>query len=80
MPGSVREMCKMLAVVEEPAEAESAGTKTPPSRNCLMFERRRSDEAEGDRRMIGSGLRPGFFRLETRAVLFAVGAVAGVGR
>jgi hypothetical protein len=36
---------------------ESGGTKTPSWRNERIFDRRRRDDAEGDRRMIGSGRR-----------------------
>ena len=34
---------------------ESVGTYVPPSRNALMFDIRSSDDADGDRRMMGSG-------------------------
>jgi hypothetical protein len=56
-----------------PAAAESAGTKTPFSRNCFIFDMRSNDEADGERRMIGSRRLPvcpvpeGFLRFETRA-------------
>jgi hypothetical protein len=51
------------------AEVASAGVKTPSSRNCLTLPIRRSEDADGDKRIMGSrrlvGLR---WRLETRAV------------
>lgn len=58
---------------------ESAGAKVPDSRNCLMFDMRRRDEADGERRMMGSRRRAeGFLRLETRDefVVIEVGAAA----
>lgn len=45
----------MDALDVEPALALSAGTNWPPSRNDLMLDMRRREEAEGDRRMMGSG-------------------------
>jgi hypothetical protein len=45
----------------------SAGVKTPSSRNCLTLPMRRSEEAEGDSRMMGSRrLAPGLRWLATR--------------
>jgi len=59
----VRCVCRMDAVL-----LESAGVKTPCSRNCLMLDMRRREEADGERRIIGSSRRvEGFLRLETRA-------------
>ena len=66
----------MLALELEPARAESAGMYVPESRNDLMFDIRRREEAEGERSMIGSGRRPAFLSLEARVVVGA-GAVAG---
>ena len=52
----------MLAVVpEEPARALSGGMYVPLSRNDLMFDMRKSEEAEGESKIIGSGRRLGFF-------------------
>ena len=48
-------------------EAASASVKRPPSRKDLMLLIRRSDEADGDNRMIGSMRRPVLGRLEFRA-------------
>lgn len=48
-------MCSIDALDVEPALALSAGMKWPPSRNDLMLDMRRREEAEGDRRMMGSG-------------------------
>lgn len=65
MEGMTRDMRTMFV----DAEVASAGMKTPSSRNVLMLPMRRSEEAEGESRMMGSrrlvGLR---WRLETRAV------------
>lgn len=58
---------------------ESAGENVPRSRNCLMFDMRRRDEAEGERRIMGSRRREeGFLRLETRDgfVVIGVGTAA----
>ena len=48
----------------------------PESRKDLMLDMRRSEEAEGERRMMGSGLRPGFLSREARVVVLAMGAAA----
>ena len=59
-------MCRIVAVApEEPASALSGGMYVPPSRKDLMFDMRKSDEAEGERRIIGSGRRAFFFGSET---------------
>lgn len=63
----VRLMCNMLAPALELAATESDGTNSPPSRKDLIFDMRSSDEAEGDRSMMGSGRR-GFW-CEARAGL-----------
>lgn len=47
----------MLAPVLELADSEFGGTYWPFSRNDLMFVMRRREEADGERRMIGSGRR-----------------------
>lgn len=49
----LRDMCRMVEL-EEP----SAGVKTPLSRKDLILLRRRREDAEGERRMMGSGRRP----------------------
>lgn len=54
--------------LEVDAADESVGTYVPPSRNALIFDIRSSDDADGDRRMMGSG------RLEA-----ALGLCANVG-
>jgi hypothetical protein len=41
----------------------SVGTNLPSSRNDRAFDRRSKEDAEGDRRMIGSGRRVGAFWL-----------------
>lgn len=56
-------MCNMLAPVLELADSEFGGTYWPPSRKDLIFVMRKREEAEGERRMIGSGRR-GFFCIE----------------
>jgi hypothetical protein len=74
MEGRSREVLSRLAVVW----AMSGGVKSPFSRKGFMFDMRRREEAEGERRMMGSSLRPGALgleRLETRAEL-----LEGVGR
>lgn len=48
-------------------DAESGGVYIPLSRNDLMLLMRSSEDADGERRMMGSGLRPGFARFWTRA-------------
>jgi hypothetical protein len=53
------------------------GRKTPVSRNDLIFDIRSKEDAEGERRIIGSRRRVGFFwREETRGACEG----AGVGR
>lgn len=54
---SWRVMMWMLEVVCDANVGWSGGTKTPSWRNVLMLERRMGDEADGERRMIGSGRR-----------------------
>ena len=67
----------MLAVAEEPARFESGGMYVPDSRKDLMLLIRSREEAEGERRMMGSGRRPGFLSLAARdAVLVVAGAAA----
>ena len=49
----------------------------PDSRKDLMLLMRKREEAEGERRIMGSGRRPGFLSLEARdAVVVVVGAMA----
>jgi len=73
----MRWVCRIEAV-----ELESAGTKIPDSRNCLMFDIRRREEAEGESRIMGSRRRPavGFLRLETRALFVVMEDVVGAER
>lgn len=78
MEGRRREMWRMLAELVEPARLESGGMYVPASRNDLMLPMRSREEAEGDRRMMGSGRRPGFLGSETRAGLEAIFAAAVV--
>ena len=68
----------MLAA--EPAVLLSAGVKMPLSRNDLILLIRNNDDADGERRIMGSIRRLGFLRLETSAideVKAADGAVVG---
>ena len=58
-------MCRIEAVLEEPASAESGGTYTPDSRKDLMLLMRRREDAEGESRIIGSGRLPRFLGRET---------------
>jgi len=57
--GKIRERFKSEADELEDMLEESAGTKTPVSRKDLMFDMRRIEEADGDRRIMGSGLLAG---------------------
>jgi len=68
--GIKRDTCSREAPVEG-ASSESAGTKMPSSRKRFTLLMRKSAEAEGERRIIGSGRREeeeGFFWLATRVV------------
>ncbi len=68
----------MLAVADEPARLESGGMYVPDSRKDLMLLMRKREDAEGERRIIGSGRRPGFLSREAREVVVDVeGAVLG---
>lgn len=58
-----RWVCKRFEDVLEDALVDSGGTYMPFSRNALMLDNRRSDEAEGDIKMIGSGRRTGVLGL-----------------
>lgn len=51
---SGRVMCRRLAVVWEERVWWSGGTKTPSWRKERTLDMRRRDEAEGERRMMGS--------------------------
>lgn len=51
---------------------ESGGVYIPLSKNDLIFVMRRRDEAEGDRRMIGSGRRLGFEFIASAGLLVAL--------
>lgn len=59
----------MFAELEEPARVLSGGMYVPESRKDFMLLMRRRDEAEGERRMMGSGRRPDFLDRFTRAGL-----------
>jgi hypothetical protein len=74
--GRRREMCRIEAEELDVEVEESAGMYVPLSRNDLIFDIRSSEEAEGERRTIGSGLRTGAFGLWARVVLFAAFAAA----
>jgi hypothetical protein len=52
--GSVRVMWRRLAGVEFASVGCEGGTKRPASRKDLMLDIRRREDAEGERRMIGS--------------------------
>ena len=49
----------------------------PFSRNDLIFDMRKSEEAEGDNKMMGSGRRTGAFGFRASDGLFAIFAAAG---
>jgi hypothetical protein len=69
----IRETCSIDVL-----ELWSGGVYRPDSRNDLALDMRSSDEADGDKRMIGSGRRAGFW-FSTRAGLFVMLAAAGLG-
>lgn len=52
--GNVLVMCSKLAGVELANVGCEGGTKSPASRKDLMFDMRSSEDAEGERRIIGS--------------------------
>ncbi len=54
-----RWVCKRFEDVLEEALVDSAGTYIPFSRKALIFDKRRSEEAEGEIKIIGSGRRTG---------------------
>ena len=64
MLGKIRVMWSRFA-----DEALSAGEYVPESRKVLILLSRNRDEADGDRSMIGSGLRPAFLGRLTSAGL-----------
>ena len=65
-------MWRMEAEELDVEDEESAGTYWPFSRKDLMFDMRRSEDAEGESRMMGSGrLLGAAFGLCGRVVLFA---------
>ena len=69
--GKMRSICKIEAEELEPELDESAGMYTPPSRKDLMLDMRIREDAEGERRIIGSGLRAGALGLWAKVGLFA---------
>jgi hypothetical protein len=69
--GKIRSICRIEAEELDPELDESAGIYVPLSRKDLMFDIRRREDAEGDRRIIGSGLRTGALGLWANVVLFA---------
>lgn len=74
--GRRREMCNIEADELDVDVDESAGMYEPLSRNDLIFDMRKREDAEGDRRMMGSGLRTGALGLWARVVLFDAFAAA----
>lgn len=72
-----RDMCKIEADEVEVDIEESGGVYIPPSRNDLIFDIRRSEDAEGDSRMIGSGRRVEAFGFIAREGPFARFVAAG---
>lgn len=59
--GRRREICRMLVV-----EFGAGGWYWPDSRKGFMFDMRRREEAEGERRMMGSGRREDFLGWDGR--------------
>ncbi len=73
--GNNREIFKIEAEELDVALEDSAGTYTPPSRKDLIFDMRRSEDADGERSIIGSGRRAGALGLcERGALTFAAAA------
>lgn len=56
MVGMERMMCRSVAEEEDVKLEDSGGTYRPPSRKDLIFDMRSNEEAEGERRIMGSGL------------------------
>lgn len=71
MDGIMRARCSMEELALEEEREASGGMYVPLSRKDLMLDMRRSEEAEGETRMIGSGRRPGL-GLRGSAVVRAV--------
>lgn len=59
MEGMKREICRIEAEELEVELAESEGMNAPPSRNDLILDMRRIEDADGDKSMMGSGRRAG---------------------
>jgi len=70
-------MCRIEAEEVEVDMDESGGVYIPPSRNDLIFDMRRSEDAEGDSRMMGSGRRVEAFGFIASEGLFARFVAAG---
>jgi len=77
IPGRVREMCRMEADELDVETEDSGGMYTPLSRKDLMFDMRRIADAEGERRMIGSGRRAGVLGFMAIEGLLAMFVAAG---
>ena len=69
-------VCRSVEEELDDALTDSGGTYIPFSRNALMFDNRRREGADGERRMIGSGRRTGAFGLCANVVLFTDAAAA----
>lgn len=74
--GIRRWVCKSVEEELDDALTDSGGTYIPFSRKALMLDRRRRDEADGERRMMGSGRLTGALGLWARVVLFDAAAAA----
>ena len=62
-----RRRCTFCMFVAEVVSVALGGMKTPSPRNCLTLLVRRSEEAEGESKMMGSRRLAGrFWRFETR--------------
>ncbi len=77
MEGSRRAIWRIEAVELEVDIEDSGGVYTPPSRNDLILDIRKSDDAEGDSKMMGSGRRDEAFGFMASDVLLAIFAAAG---
>jgi hypothetical protein len=77
MDGRTREICRIDADEVDVETEESGGMYIPDSRKDLIFDMRRSEEAEGESNMIGSGRRVAVFGFMASAGLLAMFDAAG---
>jgi hypothetical protein len=75
--GRTREICKMDADDVDVDTDESGGIYMPDSRKDLMFDMRRSEDADGESKMMGSGRRGAALGFMESAGLLAILDAAG---